>query len=62
MIVPAAPERLTEMNIDVATTSPKAGECQRAPMMPTTTPQIPRGWWRSESGGAGAPTSARAAP
>src|SRR6059036_104354 len=39
MAVPAAPERLTEMNIETATTRPKdTVPCHTAPRIPTTTP------------------------
>jgi len=34
--VPAAPERFTEVNIETATTRPKAGECHASPIAPTT--------------------------
>ena len=41
MVVPATPEKFTEMNMETATMNPKAGECQRVPITPTTIPQIP---------------------
>src|SRR4029453_4783218 len=41
IIVPAKPERFTEMNIETAPTHAKAAECQSQPTVPTVSAQIP---------------------
>src|SRR5437667_1627827 len=48
IVVPAAPERFTDTNIETATTSPNAGDCHRIPIRPTvrrhTLPRILDAW------------------
>src|SRR5262245_50848935 len=41
IVVPAKPERLTEMNIESATTQAKAAECHTQPTIPTESAQMP---------------------
>src|SRR5438034_11307754 len=54
MAVPAHPERLTETNMEMATTRPNVSECHRYPITPTTTahtaPRMAEVWICRQSG------------